>query len=266
MNWKFVLSRYVKMTARFEMNRMVGRGTFGVVYECIDTLNNLRCALKITQKIDIKLPSREIEMLKDIYHPNCILMIDYFLFYDDCSDKIDKTHTSISPSTSTSTSTTDNSSHQEFHSEAPLFSAEPAVYYQAILFKYYPKTLESFLTHITDLSTLYKIIFQLCCAVEYIHSKGICHRDIKPSNILLTYDNDVILSDFGCAKYISSPDEYNTTYVGSRYYRAPELLLGSTKYSTSVDIWSVGCVIYQCFTGKIPFCGIIFNSSIHIIE
>lgn len=59
------------------------------------------------------------------------------------------------------------------------------------------------------------------------------------------------MCDFGSAKYLSGK-EANTTYICSRFYRAPELLLGNEKYDTAVDVWSVGCVIAEMFLGE-PF-------------
>ena len=92
--------------------------------------------------------------------------------------------------------------------------------------------------------------FQIARALNYIHNKKICHRDIKPQNILLDpQTNRIYLCDFGSAKLLKR-DESNVSYICSRFYRAPELLLGNEYYTTSIDIWSFGCVVAELFKGK----------------
>ena len=75
-----------------------------------------------------------------------------------------------------------------------------------------------------------------------IHRHNIAHRDLKPENILLNSEGSVKICDFGCSKVIDLQG-VNTPYVMSRNYRAPELIMGITKYSIAVDIWSVGCIM-----------------------
>ena len=87
--------------------------------------------------------------------------------------------------------------------------------------------------------------------VEYLHSKSICHRDLKLDNIL--YNPQLVkvkICDFGCSK-IMEENKPNTSYICSRYYRAPELIIGAEIYSTSIDIWSLGCIIAE-ITTKVP--------------
>lgn len=104
--------------------------------------------------------------------------------------------------------------------------------------------------------------YQIFRGLLYLHSKKICHRDIKPQNIL-TNNKEVVICDFGSAK-ILNPLEKNLPYICSRCYRAPELIFGSTQYTTMIDIWSVGCVILEMIHGTPFFIG---NSSIdHLIE
>ena len=83
-------------------------------------------------------------------------------------------------------------------------------------------------------------LYQLSRALSHIHSLGICHRDIKPQNLLVNPTNQQLkLCDFGSAKALVK-GEPNVSYICSRYYRAPELIFGSTDYSTAIDIWSQG--------------------------
>ena len=103
------------------------------------------------------------------------------------------------------------------------------------------------------------IIYQVVKAIKFIHSGDLIHRDLKPSNILLDADCNVKLADFGLARSVASFEEDDekarTEYVATRWYRAPEILLGSTSYSKAVDMWSVGCILGEMIVGKAIFPG-----------
>ncbi len=111
------------------------------------------------------------------------------------------------------------------------------------------------------------IVYQVLKALKYIHSGELIHRDLKPSNILLNSECQCKLADFGLARSIAMKEEEGppvlTEYVATRWYRAPEILLGSTKYSKAVDMWSVGCIIGELLTGKAIFPG---SSTLNQIE
>ena len=88
-----------------------------------------------------------------------------------------------------------------------------------------------------------------------MHQLGISHRDLKPENILLK-DNVAKICDVGSSKVLdTSPSSMNTPYVVSRYYRAPELILSCNKYGLSIDIWAVGCIIFELLTKTPMFPG-----------
>ncbi|KAF2069372.1 hypothetical protein CYY_009306, partial [Polysphondylium violaceum] len=98
-------------------------------------------------------------------------------------------------------------------------------------------------------------IYQLCRSINYIHSLGICHRDIKPQNLLLdTSTSTLKLCDFGSAKVLIK-GETNVSYICSRHYRAPELIFGATNYTTTIDVWSLGCVLAELLLGQPLFPG-----------
>ncbi|THG03216.1 hypothetical protein TEA_024884 [Camellia sinensis var. sinensis] len=80
-------------------------------------------------------------------------------------------------------------------------------------------------------------------ALPYIHRTiGVCHRDIKPQNLVNPHTHQLKLCDFGSAKVLVK-GQPNISYSCSRYCRAPELIFGATKYTTTIDIWSAGCVL-----------------------
>ena len=99
-----------------------------------------------------------------------------------------------------------------------------------------------------------QITYQTLLGVAYCHKQGCLHRDIKPENILLTAQGQIKLCDFGFARMLS-PGENYTDYVATRWYRAPELLVGDTSYSTPVDVWAIGCVFAELIRGDALWAG-----------
>jgi serine/threonine protein kinase len=100
---------------------------------------------------------------------------------------------------------------------------------------------------------------QLLSALVYLHEQNICHRDLKCSNLLVTNGLHLKLADFGLARELTEGNGMQetkyTTNVITIWYRPPELLLGSTKYSFPVDMWSVGCIVLELLLSKAPFPG-----------
>ena len=100
--------------------------------------------------------------------------------------------------------------------------------------------------------------FQLLKGLNFLHSLGYCHRDIKPSNLLVDPRKNHVLKicDFGSSVRMAGNDAgKRTSYICSRYYRAPELIFGCTNYQQKIDIWSVGCVIAEMLIGQPIFPG-----------
>ena len=96
---------------------------------------------------------------------------------------------------------------------------------------------------------------QLAGALAHIESIGLMHRDLKPDNILVHVpSNRLRLADFGSAKFVS-PNQPNATYICTRFYRAPELILNRTLYSTSIDVWAFGCILGEFAKGGQLFPG-----------
>lgn len=92
-----------------------------------------------------------------------------------------------------------------------------------------------------------------------MHSANLLHRDLKPSNLLLNSECHMKVADFGLARSLDTrdPDQQPllTDYVATRWYRAPEILLGSNKYTKGVDMWSMGCILAELLLGKPVFPG-----------
>jgi glycogen synthase kinase 3 beta len=98
-------------------------------------------------------------------------------------------------------------------------------------------------------------VYQMLRSLAYLHSCGICHRDIKPQNLLVDSRTHVLkLCDFGSAKALVA-GEPSVAYICSRYYRAPELIFGSTEYTVAIDVWSAGCVAAELLLGHPLFPG-----------
>uniref|UniRef100_A0A3Q3WKX0 cyclin-dependent kinase n=1 Tax=Mola mola TaxID=94237 RepID=A0A3Q3WKX0_MOLML len=93
------------------------------------------------------------------------------------------------------------------------------------------------------------ITWQTLQAVNFCHKQSCIHRDVKPENILITKHQVIKLCDFGFARILTGPCDYYTDYVATRWYRAPELLVGDTQYGPAVDVWALGCVFAELLSG-----------------
>ncbi len=98
--------------------------------------------------------------------------------------------------------------------------------------------------HFTS-SEICSILRQTLQGLVFMHKHGFFHRDIKPENMLMK-GNVCKVADFGLAREIRSCPPY-TEYVSTRWYRAPEVLLRSTSYSSPIDMWAIGCIMAELF-------------------
>lgn len=95
------------------------------------------------------------------------------------------------------------------------------------------------------------LMLQLFDGVKYLHDNWVLHRDLKTSNLLLNNRGELKICDFGLARQYGDPLKEYTHEVVTLWYRAPELLLRATKYSTAIDMWSLGCIMAE-FLAKEP--------------
>ncbi|CAD6217106.1 GSCOCG00004673001-RA-CDS [Cotesia congregata] len=100
-----------------------------------------------------------------------------------------------------------------------------------------------------------RYIFQVLRGLNFCHSNHIMHRDVKPENVLVSPNGVIKLCDFGFARVITG-NESCTDYVATRWYRAPELLIGDLRYGKPVDVWAVGCLYAEMVSGDPLFPGV----------
>ncbi|CDW74981.1 glycogen synthase kinase 3 [Stylonychia lemnae] len=210
----------IQQTYTYQAQKIVGNGTFGIVYKATVTETGETVAVKKVFQ-DKKFKNRELQILKELDHPNIIRMKHAFFTQGDKNDEV----------------------------------------YLNIVMDFIPETVHRVRKHYQKIDQempkfLIKLYsFQILRGIGYLHSMGIVHRDIKPLNLLVDPSCHILkICDFGSAKKLL-PGESNVSYICSRYYRAPELIFGNTSYDSKIDIWSIGCVIAELALGDILFKG-----------
>nr|DAD35676.1 TPA_asm: hypothetical protein HUJ06_006316 [Nelumbo nucifera] len=210
---------------RYQIQEVIGKGSYGVVGSAIDTHTGERVAIKKINDVfehvsDATRILREIKLLRLLRHP----------------DIVEIKHIMLPPS------------RREFKDIYVVFELMESDLHQVIKANddLTPEHYQFFL-------------YQLLRALKYIHTANVFHRDLKPKNILANADCKLKICDFGLARvsFNDSPSAiFWTDYVATRWYRAPELC-GSffSKYTPAIDIWSIGCIFAEMLTGKPLFPG-----------
>ncbi|KAK7256696.1 hypothetical protein RIF29_30153 [Crotalaria pallida] len=209
-----------KKTISYMAERVVGTGSFGVVYQakCLET-GEAVAIKKVLQ--DKRYKNRELQVMRILDHDNVLKLKHCFY---STADK-DEVYLNL------------------------VLEYVPETVYRVS--KHYVRMHQNMPILLVQLYT-----YQICRGLNYMHHViGVCHRDIKPQNLLVNpQSHQLKICDFGSAKMLV-PGEPNISYICSRYYRAPELIFGATEYTTAIDIWSAGCVLAELLLGQPMFPG-----------
>ncbi|WJX60282.1 Mitogen-activated protein kinase 4 [Trifolium repens] len=200
--------------------RPIGRGAYGIVCAAVNSDTHEEVAIKkigntFDNIIDAKRTLREIKLLRHMDHENIIAIKD--IIRPPQTDSFNDVYIVYE--------LMDTDLHQIIRSNQPL-NPDHCKYF----------------------------MYQLLRGLKYVHSANVLHRDLKPSNLLLNENCDLKIGDFGLARTTSETD-FMTEYVVTRWYRAPELLLNCSEYTSAIDVWSVGCIFAEIMTKEPLFPG-----------
>ncbi|KAG6435242.1 hypothetical protein SASPL_100112 [Salvia splendens] len=199
----------------YEKLKKIGQGTYSSVYKARDLKNDKIVAMKKVRFVQmepesVRFMAREIGILRRLDHPNVMRL------------------------------------------EAIVISSPSGSLY--LVFEYMEHDLAGLLSSSKVKFTEPQIkcyMQQILRGLEHCHGRDILHRDIKGANILVDTNGSLKIADFGLATILNPSKKHPlTSRVVTLWYRAPELLLGATDYGAAIDLWSVGCILAELFTGK----------------
>ncbi|CAG9322854.1 unnamed protein product [Blepharisma stoltei] len=218
---------------RYEIIDIIGSGAYGVVVSARDTTTGERVAIKKIEKAFehptfTKRTLRELKILRLLDHEN-IMKVRSILLPSNRDD------------------------FEEIYVICELLETDLSSIIKS------PQS-------ITDEHCQF-FLYQILIGVKYMASACILHRDLKPRNLLVNSNCDLKICDFGLARpYINNlriTSAQMTDYVATRWYRAPEVLLACRKYSSAMDMWSVGCIFAELLLRRPLLPG---NDSNHQLE
>ncbi|XP_061175515.1 extracellular signal-regulated kinase 2-like isoform X1 [Saccostrea echinata] len=222
------------ITKKYEIKKRLGKGAYGIVWKAVDRRTGEVVAVKkifdaFRNQTDAQRTFREIMFLQEFGDHNNIIKLHNVIKAENDRD----------------------------------------IY---LVFEFMETDLHNVIKRGSILKDVHKryIMYQLFKATKYLHSGNVIHRDQKPSNILLDSECVVKVCDFGLARSLTqigvdaeTGDPNLTEYVATRWYRAPEILLASHRYTKGVDMWSLGCILGEMLGGKPLFPG---SSTLNQIE
>ncbi|KAH0576836.1 Kinase, CMGC RCK [Spironucleus salmonicida] len=212
---------------RYKIKEQIASGSYGLVYSALNLDNNRQVAIKIMentyQNWEQALNEPDIKILTNLpKHPNLITLLDKF-YYE-----------------------------QKLYLVFDLFSTSLLTFIQANKLNFYQHR---------------NIAFKLLQGLSHLHANSLMHRDLKPENILVKCPNaesplkdaflataKVAICDFGLTK--NQRQKPHTDYISTRWYRAPEQLLGFSEYDTKIDVFAAGCVLAEMCSQKALFQGV----------
>ncbi|KAL5016802.1 hypothetical protein ScPMuIL_006391 [Solemya velum] len=222
------------ITKKYEIKKRLGKGAYGIVWKAVDRRTGEVVAVKkifdaFRNQTDAQRTFREIMFLQEFGDHGNIVKLHNVIKADNDKD----------------------------------------IY---LVFEFMETDLHNVIKRGSILKEVHKkyIMYQLIKATKYMHSGNVIHRDLKPSNILLDSECLMKICDFGLARSLTqigidaeTGDPNLTEYVATRWYRAPEILLASHRYTKGVDMWSLGCILGEMLIGKPLFPG---SSTLNQIE
>ena len=222
------------VSRRFEVQQKLGKGAYGIVWKALEKKTKEQVALKkvfdaFQNSTDAQRTYREVVYLLQMDHEN-IIKLNSVIKADNDKD---------------------------------LY----------LVFEYMETDLHATI-RANILEEIHKqyIMYQAFKALAYMHSASLIHRDMKPANLLLNSECLMKVADFGLARsltsMLSSEDRMDTMtdYVATRWYRAPEILVGSTQYGAKADLWSLGCIFGEMINAKPVFGGTSTLNQLEVIS
>lgn len=228
-----------KVSPNYTIKEVIGKGSYGTVAAAVETSYGAQVAIKkvtniFTRDILLKRAIRELKFMRYFKgHKNIVNLLDLEIVFDKAYDG--------------------------------LYCYQEMIDYDLARVIHSSVQLSEF--HIQN------FFYQIMCGLKYIHSADVIHRDLKPGNILCSIQGTLKICDFGLARGINEDlfekiksetgkQSHITSYVATRWYRAPELMLCRKKYSKAVDIWACGCILAEFYGRKPIFMG---NDQMHQI-